>query len=545
MQEFAFFGDSEFPLTDNIAIMSNKKETEFIVSNSKELKAQIYAPEIDFFTKYSKLQALEKAKAISKIYEANAMIFDSSSSIDESKNIGNKILVLDADKIASKLTEHDYKVISLSKDEIRMVYGQIGDLTAIVATSDGEVEVDFDILLATNPKDFMLRQSGCYDIDGFSEDEILSLVSKITPKYNYKKVIEYDPDICDYCSRLGENCLACQKACPTVAILKDSAKKELIFSDIDCINCGKCIGVCPTGALKYRQISLDGVKDAAKEYEDNVMLIASNLDFMNLKLDLKDNVLPISFENIDFLENNYLLTIIQNLGADVIIYAKEISPVLKESANLLNGIFEKIYGKKVVYLASNLEELNNAQENALVNEAYKYENNHNFITKRDDFANKLKPFIDKDYGVIKTKHPVNYGKILINKDTCTLCAACVGACKSSALYADSSDNSIKYNASLCTLCGYCIQRCAEKGTIKIQKGELKLNPEYFSYKEMAKDELFACVECGKKFATKKSVEKIASILAPKFAFNPAKQRTLYCCPDCKARLAIENGDFNE
>ncbi len=41
---------------------------------------------------------------------------------------------------------------------------------------------------------------------------------------------------------------------------------------------------------------------------------------------------------------------------------------------------------------------------------------------------------------------------------------------------------------------------------------------------MAKDELFACIECGKEFATKKAVEKIANLMKPKLVMMRIKSK---------------------
>ncbi|MBK1964855.1 ferredoxin, partial [Campylobacter novaezeelandiae] len=103
--------------------------------------------------------------------------------------------------------------------------------------------------------------------------------------------------------------------------------------------------------------------------------------------------------------------------------------------------------------------------------------------------------------------------------------------------------------SVCTTCGYCETSCAEKDTLKVYRDGMELKNSYFEYKTLAKDELFKCVECGKEFATAKSVQKIANTLKPLFASNPVKLRTLYCCAECKAKLMlkeqIEKGEFDE
>ena len=120
--------------------------------------------------------------------------------------------------------------------------------------------------------------------------------------------------------------------------------------------------------------------------------------------------------------------------------------------------------------------------------------------------------------------------------------SCVGACNVDAIFANEADFTLRVNPSLCTACGYCEANCPEKDCLTIKRDEIQLQPMWFKENILAKDSLFACVECGKEFATKKAIEKIASIMGPIFAkVNETKKRTLYCCEDCKAKIMIKQG----
>ena len=143
------------------------------------------------------------------------------------------------------------------------------------------------------------------------------------------------------------------------------------------------------------------------------------------------------------------------------------------------------------------------------------------------------------FGAVKSGELLKFGKVSINEASCTLCLSCVGACNTGALYADNSDNSIKLNASLCTTCNYCVLSCAEKDTIELEPCGVDLEPGFFNYKMLAKDELFKCIECGKEFATSKAVMKIADMMGAHFANDPEKMKTLFCCGDCKAKIMIK------
>ena len=134
---------------------------------------------------------------------------------------------------------------------------------------------------------------------------------------------------------------------------------------------------------------------------------------------------------------------------------------------------------------------------------------------------------------------MHYGDIVINEEKCTLCLSCVGACNVRALTAHPEDNSLRFNASICTNCGYCEVTCPEVECLSVIKDEMHLKPKWFSQRIMAYDELFKCTECGKEFATNKSVQKIAAIMTPLFASDPVKLATLYCCADCKPKVMFK------
>jgi formate hydrogenlyase subunit 6/NADH:ubiquinone oxidoreductase subunit I len=51
-----------------------------------------------------------------------------------------------------------------------------------------------------------------------------------------------DKDTCVYCT-------ACQKKCPTGAIVVDRPNKTLSIERLRCISCGYCVEICPKDSL--------------------------------------------------------------------------------------------------------------------------------------------------------------------------------------------------------------------------------------------------------------------------------------------------------
>jgi ferredoxin len=171
----------------------------------------------------------------------------------------------------------------------------------------------------------------------------------------------------------------------------------------------------------------------------------------------------------------------------------------------------------------------------------RYTFNESGAKKREIFAIRLRNIVGQDdLGVVTTGEHVHYGRVRVNEDKCTLCLVCVGACNVGALIANTDDNTLRINSSVCTMCGYCEVSCPEADCLDIVKDVIELKPSWFKEEVLAKDTLFECVECGEPFATTKAITKIAEMMGPIFAHDPIKERTLYCCEDCKPKIMMES-----
>ena len=549
MKDFGFYsaGFSDVVLSDGIEICGDEegaKNEEFIVANSPKLKAQIYAPQINFYIANSKDEPLVIAQNVDILYEAAAAAFDGALYSDHQKPVGkNVILACDEprEELVALLTQHGVKVIALSRDEIKFVYGEIGDLSVSISGEDGEFEVQSDFFLVRGAQAYQLRQSGCYEISGLKNGEILEILQSKSPVYRYRNFTIYDSAICQYQGRRNDLCAKCVEVCPTVAILKNDEKRELVFSHIDCIGCGECVSVCPSGALKFAPLPQSVFYEISKLYKGKIpLLIAEGEISSALKIELPCGVLPFGIFGSKQIDEVNLLSAMQESGSSVIVYGADAGEGTREAAELINGISRAIYGKDAVFLARNLAELQEALGFAQSAQPWELSINEQGFSKKEIFSKRVSAMVGEgSFGTVKSGERLRFGEVSINESSCTLCLSCVGACNTGALYADNSDNSIKFNASLCTTCNYCVLSCAEKDTMALNISGVRLAPEFFTYRMLAKDELFKCIECGKEFATTKAVMKIADMMGAHFANEPEKMKTLFCCGDCKAKIMIK------
>ena len=549
MKDFGFYsaGFSDVVLSDGIEICGDEegaKNEEFIVANSPKLKAQIYAPQINFYIANTKDEPLVIAQNVDILYEAAAAAFDGALYSDHQKPVGkNVILACDEprEELVTLLKQHGFKVIALSRAEIKFVYGEIGDLSVSISGKEGEFEVQSDFFLVCGAQAYQLRQSGCYEISGLKDGEILEILQSKSPVYRYRNSTIFDPAICQYQGRRNDLCAKCVEVCPTVAILKNDEKRELVFSHIDCIGCGECVSVCPSGALKFAPLPQSVFYEISKLYKDKIpLLIAEGEISSALKIELPCGVLPFGIFGSKQIDEVNLLSAMQESGSSVIVYGADAGEGTREAVELINGISRAIYGKDAVFLARNLAELQEALEFAQSAQPWGLSINEQGLSKKEIFSKRVSAMVGEgSFGTVKSGERLRFGEVSINESSCTLCLSCVGACNTGALYADNSDNSIKFNASLCTTCNYCVLSCAEKDTMALNISGVRLAPKFFTYRMLAKDELFKCIECGKEFATTKAVMKIADMMGAHFSSEPEKMKTLFCCGDCKAKIMIK------
>lgn len=531
------------PFDDKITLLEKPLNEEVLITNEPSQKAEIYAPEINFYLRNSQDSILEKSKLVLKLYEMRLSAYENGLDFENTKEITNRILIIaDEDKAReSVLKEAGFKVISLDESEVLSVFGSVGELCAVLQNGGEEVELDFDILLYEKERQDFKRQSGCYDLANFKDEkELLTFLQDKTPHYNFKTFITYNSSVCQYHKRRSEHCAKCAEICPTTAILKDDEERILEFSQIDCLGCGGCVSVCPSGSLDYAPMNRDSFFKMLDFVEGSkICIIPKKMPLEHLNLKLGEGVLPFMIEGEKWLSNLHFLSLLQSSGANLVFYTDFVSRGSAEAIGLLNAVFERKFGKKAVFVASDEKELENALTKLEFIEGLNFYFHNHTQTNRENFAVRLRHLIgDENLGVVESGEWLRYGDLRLNVDTCTLCLACVGACNVGALIADSKENALKFNPSLCTTCGYCEASCAEKDTLKLERSGLRLEKSYFDFRTLAKDKLFACVECGKEFATKKAVEKIASLMRDKFANDEAKLKSLYCCADCKAKVML-------
>ncbi|OCL91029.1 4Fe-4S dicluster domain-containing protein [Aliarcobacter thereius] len=550
MQEYIYFNKAglDFPLSEKIQVattLEELKDNNFLISNTNEVKSEAIANEIDFYIKNSKDNLSSKIENVLKLYEINATKFDFAQDLDQSINISNSLMIVydnleDFKDFTKDINANEFDLYKVESKLIKKIKNSVGNFDVIVDAGDKDIVLKVSQIVWFDEK-LDKKRAGIYDPNISSIEETLKTIRKNLNGYNFRKTILYDKSICQYHERKDEICSKCVEVCPTNTITKDEDNRRLVFDLVNCITCGECVSACPSGSLNSGAFTKDSLYELSSFYKNTKpLIISSKSDIKNLNIDIKEGVLPLCIVG-DIFDESVFLTYLQISSSQIVYFSNDISKGTKESIEIVNDIYMKKYGKLAVYLVSNEKELKEALEKQEFIENSYYNFNQSGMRKREIFSQRLQKLVaNDDLGIVKTGENIHYGRVLVNESNCTLCLSCVGACNVDALFANEADFSLRINPSLCTACGYCEIVCPENDCLTIKQDEIELNPNWFKETILAQDKLFACLECGKEFATTKAIEKIALMMEPIFKTqSAAKVRSLYCCADCKPKIMIK------
>ncbi|HEV7822038.1 MAG TPA: 4Fe-4S dicluster domain-containing protein, partial [Burkholderiales bacterium] len=132
-----------------------------------------------------------------------------------------------------------------------------------------------------------------------------------------------------------------------------------------------------------------------------------------------------------------------------------------------------------------------------------------------------------------------FGAVGVDKQKCTLCMACVGACPEGALLDSKEQPQLKFLERNCVQCGLCVKTCPENALALTPR--LSLAGQARAATVLNEAEVFGCVKCGKPFATRQMIDAMLARLGghSMFAETGALER-LKMCADCRVIDLMHN-----
>ncbi len=392
-------------------------------------------------------------------------------------------------------------------------------------------------------------------------------ISDLVGEFEKPIYVTYDESLCAH-GRSGKvGCSNCLDKCPVSAITPDG--DAVAIDALVCGGCGNCSAMCPTGAVSYaypRRRDLIGrtqtlLEAYAKAGGRKPVLLLHDERHGSALIGaiarygggLPANVLPVSLFSATQTGHDFLLAAIA-AGAEqiIILAAPDRADELAASQNqaaLANALLAGMRDGEEERIRLVVEQDPDAVE-ALLNEMPKVTAakplTFDAIGSKRDVArtviSKLNETSAKPLELLALPEGAPYGRIHVDTQGCTLCLACIGSCPVNAL-ADSPDRpQLRFTEAACVQCGLCRATCPES--------VISLEPRFnFASDAMTpvvlkEEEPFECINCGKPFGTKSSVERVVSQLEGKHSMFQTTEQTnlIKMCDDCRIIAHSERKD---
>jgi len=379
-------------------------------------------------------------------------------------------------------------------------------------------------------------------------DELKGMVGQFEkPKY-----FNLDPALCAHGRNGVIGCSRCIEACPAEAISDDG--DAVAVDPALCQGGGGCASVCPSGAIRYaqpdplelqEQLRLLVTHYREQGGRDPVVVFQAEAHAFGPDA-FAPNLLPVTVEELASVGMETLLGLLAWGVAGVRLLEHPGLP--ERSRRVIDGQLAVIEAmlralgrdsRRIGWMQATRPPMTEALED----ESFKPASFRALGGKRQ----RLFQAIDHLYGVAPVQ-PVEvplspaapFASAEIAEDRCTLCLACTGACPGGALQAAGEQPGIRFIEMNCVNCGLCVQTCPEDA-IRIRP-RLLFDPDARrTARTLHQEPAFACIACGKPFATRRIIDAVLHKLEgnPMFATSESRRR-LQMCDDCRIADLAQN-----
>lgn len=390
-------------------------------------------------------------------------------------------------------------------------------------------------------------------------------------EFEKPKFFSYREKICAH-SRSGiVGCTRCIDVCSTRAIRSEKEENRVTVEPHLCMGCGGCATVCPSGAMTYAypRVADIGIriKTVLRIYReaggrDPVLLFHNTTDGRELIArlarrgrGLPANVIPLEVFHVASLGLDVMLGsialgaagfLVLSTGTEPQDYLAALRGQLGCGQEILSGLG---FGDGHLRLIEaddtpRLEQAvwNRGAARGLPPASFNLSNEKR--TTLDFVFDHLLQHAPAPREEIALSAGAPYGRVTVNKQTCTLCMACVGACPEGALLDAREAPQLKFIERNCVQCGLCEKTCPEDAISLAPR--LLLGKQAQSAVVLNAAEPYECARCGKPFGTRQMIESMIGRLSAHSMFaSESARRRLQMCADCRVIDMMENqGEAN-
>ncbi len=380
-------------------------------------------------------------------------------------------------------------------------------------------------------------------------------LAALVGEFEKPRFVTYREKICAH-SRSGIlGCTRCLEVCSTGAITADGdhVKVETHL----CAGCGGCSTVCPSGALThaYPRVPDLGLrlKSLLQAYRD-----AGGRDACLLLHDaetgreavlaagrrgrgLPARVIPVEIFHIASMGMDLALAAIAYGASQVrVLVAGDPAEAYLEALREQHAVAQRILGE-LGYAGAHFGMIPGDRLDAAlwglipaggVASAAVFNLSPDKRTSLDFVVEHLAKHAPAPKEVIALERGAAFGTLTVDRDLCTLCKACVGACPESALIDVPDAPVLRFIERNCVQCGLCANTCPERA-IRLEP-RLLLGARAKEAVTLNEAEPFHCVRCGNIFGTRRLVDVMLAKVGGHAMFaSEGARRRLQMCADCR------------
>jgi ferredoxin len=391
----------------------------------------------------------------------------------------------------------------------------------------------------------------------------------LTGTFDKPRYITFTEDLCAYSRSRIVGCHRCLDLCPAGAIAPDG--DHVAIDAKICAGCGQCAAACPTGAAAYAlppadmlmrklRMLLATYREAGGDHP--IVLLhdeahgAELIDALARHGDgLPAHVLPLAVNEVTQVGLEAVAAAFA-YGASALRFLLRARPRhdvtgLRNTIALSEPILAGLgfgTGRVATVETDDPDALGDAvRAIAMLPPTQQPASFAPVGGKRDVMRlalRELQRVAPAPVDVVPLPQGAPFGAVEINVEGCTLCLACVSACPTGALSADTERPMLRFAEDACVQCGLCKATCPEK--VITLKPQIDFRAATAAARALKEEAPFECIRCNKPFGVKSTIERVSAKLEGKhWMFKGSARRldVIKMCEDCRVAVMAEE-DFD-